>query len=78
MTPAGDQLTETAAVRTDLRGALGVVAALDTGAPSAGAGVFCLVARRSAVVRAGTKVAGNLIKLFASLRTHNLGNRSRL
>jgi len=43
MTPAGDQLTETAAVRTDLRGALGVVAALDTGAPSAGAGTVLLL-----------------------------------
>ena len=43
MTPAGDQLTETAAVRTDLRGALGVIAALDTGATSAGAGTVLLL-----------------------------------
>jgi len=43
MTPAGDQLTQTAAVRTDLRGALGVIAALDTGATSAGAGTVLLL-----------------------------------
>ena len=43
MTPPGDQLTQTAAVRTDLPGALGSIAALDTGAATAGAGIVLLL-----------------------------------
>ena len=43
MTPAGDQLTETAAVRTELRCALGAVAALDTGGAVAGEGTVLLL-----------------------------------
>jgi len=43
VTPPGDQLTPTAAVRTDLRGALGSIAALDTGKAAAGTGTVLLL-----------------------------------
>ncbi|MET0967030.1 MAG: alpha/beta fold hydrolase [Nakamurella sp.] len=43
MTSAADQLTETAAVRTDLRGVLGPIAALDTGAAPTGQGTVLLL-----------------------------------
>jgi pimeloyl-ACP methyl ester carboxylesterase len=43
VTSPGDQLTQTSAVRTDLRGALGSIAALDTGAAAPGAGIVLLL-----------------------------------
>jgi len=43
VTSAGDQLTETAAVRTELRCSLGVVAALEAGAAVAGQGTVLLL-----------------------------------
>jgi pimeloyl-ACP methyl ester carboxylesterase len=43
VTSAADQLTKTAAVRTDLHGALGAIAALDTGAAPPGRGTVLLL-----------------------------------
>jgi pimeloyl-ACP methyl ester carboxylesterase len=43
VTSPGDQLTQTSAVRTDLRGALGSIAALDTGPAAPGVGIVLLL-----------------------------------